>query len=679
MRRAWRRRYLALLAAALVAGCGRGSPARPDAAGDGRNGGESVGAGAGGGGPAGGGSGAFGAAGGGAFGAAGSGGGAAGSGTGGAGIGRWTLCRTLGGRATDLTFDTQGAAVVATRAGELHGFDPGTGKTTWSKQLVPYDSSVRYSPSGKTIVSWGAEGATSSITVRRGSDLGVSWQRVLDAGPIMDVKIAPDDGSVVVLMQSGVVVLRASDGEPQKTIASTGSARVAFSPDGAMFAMAAHSLGSPALTIWRTQDWSLLRTFSVPVEPVLFSPDGKFVMTNGMTNTLQVLNVADGSSHVRTIEGRLDGRESFSPDSAILLLASGAYRYCAEPGCTMYQVWGATNILDPVSFGFTRDGKHVVVMNDNRTSSLERDRRRVVSLNSMTGEVERELRRPGDEMGEAVDATLSRDGALILSTAIDSGLRVWDLSNGEVKWGYQPYYGRVAVSPLPDTAAATSIRMGSVVPEHRVLRWTDGAVLTRVDASDSLDSTGNAIAFSPDGTIVAGGAGNAINLSRVPAGDRIRTLVGHSSGITDLAFSGDGGLVASSSFDKTTLVHRVEDGSIALVLASEGGAALSVAISPDGSRVAVASDDNVTRMWSLPDGQLVERLTTPGARVVRFSPDGTVMVTGTQLRSSTGEFLENLPVPTILTARFGGRLSFSHDSTRLSFVDGAIRILCRQR
>ena len=135
--------------------------------------------------------------------------------------------------------------------------------------------------------------------------------------------------------------------------------------------------------------------------------------------------------------------------------------------------------------------------------------------------------------------------------------------------------------------------------------------------------------ISPDGTILASG-GPTIRLWNIETRELISTLEGHTDVVFSVAFSRDGTILASGSWDDTVRLWDVATGANLATLTEHTDAVFSVAFSRDGTTLASGSFDNTVRLWDVATQAEVATLRehTDAVTSVAFSRDGTTLASG---------------------------------------------------
>ena len=320
---------------------------------------------------------------------------------------------------------------------------------------------------------------------------------------------------------------------------------------------------------------------------VEFSRDGKWLATAGKDGTARVWDAATGEPVTPPLKhGIAVYRAVFSPDGRTLATVALD---------RTLQMWDLT-AANPTATALPLDG-------DGRDAAFSPDGRRLAVVDDSTVRVrqlasgeEVKISHPG-----ARTAAFSPDGLRLVTAGDD--VRVWDAAPG-----------RPLSPPLSHGGGAAAFNADG---RHLVTTEGDAAWVWELPVDPAFTPTGagrspraQAVAVSPDGGRVAVAWGDSFEHGKYGAaqvwdsatGESVGGLMEHSGLIVDVAFSADGGRVATASDDGTARVWDARTGAAVGAPLPHGAAVRRVLFDPDGRVLATADADKRVRLWDLASG-----------------------------------------------------------------------------
>ena len=420
--------------------------------------------------------------------------------------------------------------------------------------------------------------------------------------------------------------------------------------------------------LWETANGKELRRFEGDFEwinSVVFSVDGRFVLTGGWDKTARLWETATGKE-LRRFEGHSDHINSvaFSVDGRFVLTGSDdetarLWEMATGEELRRFETGGSADLSERpkiTSVVFSADGRFVLTGSEDKTARLwetangkelrrfEGNSRTITSVAfsgdgcfMLTGSGDKsarlwetttgkELRRFWGHSASINSVAFSADRRLVLTGSSDNTARLWETATGKEVRRFQGDSEFITAADL--SADGLFVLTGSDDNTARLWDTVTGKELRRFEGHLQLISS---VAFSADGRFVlTASRDETIRLWETATGKEVRRFEGHSGWIHSIVFSADGRFALTGSGEETTRLWEIDTGKDLRRFEGHLGVITSAAFSADGRFVLTGSDDDTARLWETATGKELRRFKGHSDSItsVVFSVDRRFVLTG---------------------------------------------------
>lgn len=425
--------------------------------------------------------------------------------------------------------------------------------------------------------------------------------------------------------------------------------RTFFSPDKSILVTTGETR---TIHLWDTSTGKLKHTFSDKnedskeksyrrgVEDILFSPDGKSILSLVNDYQIRMWDIATGKRIPFTGNTGYLTNATYSPDGKTLATGN-------SPG--EIRIWDImtgklkrtiSNFTPRIDYHNTKYDTYFIAFTPNREKAIISEAYGTLSLWDVgTKRLRTLIRKTKDSKGTwPHDVLLSPDGETVASwnTSKDGLIRFWNATTGEHKRTIKDHYGRI--SGVEFSRDGSLLASWSLSYEDKTIRLWNVAPGRNIQTLTGNNNLIGSVIFSPDGeTLISGGQDGTVLIWDVSTGKH-KTLTdqgvdterhAYSNPKMVLMFNSDGSKLATG--DKNGIIRLWDASTWKEEQALEGhaNAITSIDFSPDDRSIASTGKDGTVRLWDIDTGQQIQSIS--GDReifwYVMFYPNGLPLVT----------------------------------------------------
>ncbi len=393
-------------------------------------------------------------------------------------------------------------------------------------------------------------------------------------GRVLNMEFSPDGKYLVTSNRRGDVLLWDVTGGRLVGLFRGHSSqvfKVAFSPDGQRLATASADQTIGLSEVATQRELFRFRGHEGVVRLLAFSPNGQLLASASSTDgTMRFWNAEAGKP--TNVVVRLHSLPAFAPENRTVAVGNADGQidlWDLETGALK-----ETPPSEPNPLAFSQDGN--VLITATARTPLPLQPNRIAGLKFW----ERGSRTPSKVVEFSPPnlivsaARLSPDASLLATGDPQGKVIIWDTKTGTVRKQLNAGSERIwnLVFTADGSVLAIGLDGGEDGGETKLWNLNTGSLI-------SVAGGGSAVAFSPDGTVVATGYYRTVRLWRTATGEELETLRGHREPVIWLAFAKDGRTLVSAA-EEIKLWNLAARREVASFLPD--AASVFVGFSPDG-------------------------------------------------------------------------------------------------